>query len=429
MRAGRGGRAIPFAVAGVATIAVAILTVRSDVTIAVGVLGVLLIAPIIIKWPLRTGAAFILSGPILFSTVPVGGMTADNLVSACGTVILGTALMRRLPAVQLSGPLLLPIGIVALLSVSIAAHGTSVLFNVARFIGVALLCVAIYLGTTEDRRSISVILNAIIMISSLIIIAQPITSWPAPWGNVEGEGLRYGGLFGHPNFAAYTLGLFALYQVIRLGPLMKRILLIGPPVAALMLSGSRTAIIAFGIVMLLALVARPRTVWPFVAGSALVAMVVGATFLSRFEDFFQTGGFEGTANAGGWRFIQWQYALDLAPKPNIWGIGWGMSEKYLPQGLGVHNGFLQFYVETGIVGCVIFAAALITAIASTVRSLTATLLWIFAIVTTFFDPVLMYPSSIAVLVTLLSAVYAGDLTRSFHTDSENGQARTWLARI
>ncbi|MEO5319276.1 O-antigen ligase family protein [Arthrobacter sp. CC3] len=356
-------------------------------------------------------------------------MTADNVVSACGAAILGTALMRRFPAVQLSGPLVLPIGIVALLSLSIAAHGADVLFNVARFAGVALLCVAVYLGTAEDRRSISIILNTIVMISSLIIVAQPITSWPAPWGNVEGEGLRYGGLFGHPNFAAYTLGLYALYQVIRLGPLAKRIVLIGPPVAALMLSGSRTAIIVFGIVMLIAVAVRPKTVWPFVAGSALVAVVVGATFLSRFEDFFQTGGFAGTANAGGWRFIQWQHALDLAPRPNIWGIGWGMSEKYLPQGLGVHNGFLQFYVETGIVGCLIFAIALVSAIASTARSLTASLLWVFAIVTTFFDPVLMYPSSIAVLVTILSVTYAKNLSRSPQSDSERLHFKPWLARI
>lgn len=410
MRVFGGARGLWIAAAAT-VLAAALLFVRVHYFIGLGILLVAILGPFIAKWPLRVGGVLVLAGPLFFSTVSFGALTVDNVISAAGTFILGIALLRQVASIQLVGPLVYPAGLTCLLILSIAPHGTDVLFNVARFIGIFLLVAALAVATRPDRHFISVLLNTVIVLSSLIIICQPLTGWPAPWGNVEGEGLRYGGLFGHPNFAAYTLAIFSLYQVIRKGSYAKRFALLLPPLLAMMLSGSRTAIIVFGLVMLFALIARPKTVWPFAAGTAFVAVVAGATFVSRFEEFFQTGGFEGGQNAGGWRIIQWQFAVDLAPSPNVWGIGWGNSEKFLPLGLGVHNGFLQFYVETGIVGSVIFIFALITSIWQTRHSLVSSLLWVFALVTTFFDPVLMYPSSLAILLTLVSLQY-------FHTRAD-----------
>lgn len=344
-------------------------------------------------------------GPLFFTTYSLGPVTADNALSAAGSAILAIAVLRRAAVVQIQGPVIYPLGIVVLLLLSIAPHGVDVVFNVARFAGLALLVLAIQIADPGNRRQISMILNIVVIASAVIILVQPLTNWPAPWGNVEGEGVRYGGLYGHPNFAAYTLAIFSLYQVVRRGSLQKRVTLIIVPLMAMMLSGSRTAIIVFGAVMIFALLIKPKRVWPFALGAALVGIVAGSTFISRFADFFQTGGFEGGANAGGWRIIQWQYALNLAPSPNVWGVGWGNAERLLPLGLGVHNGYLQFYVETGIVGTFIFALVLIITVLNVGRSLPSGLLCCFAVATTMFDPVLMYPSSLAVFLVILSLDY------------------------
>lgn len=204
--------------------------------------------------------------------------------------------------------------------------------------------------------------------------------------------LRYGGLMGHPNFAAYDMlaAVVARFSDTRKLTLRHSVMLL-LLVAATLLTGSRTALIGAALAVVLAVVITPgRFTW--VLSVSWLIPLAGATVLARFAVLI-SGSSQGGISDTGWRVDQWKSALALPHAPfYAIGIGYNRTEQLLANGLAVHSGYVQALVELGLIG-VIGLAALVLVAARGARG--NKLLWptlLYMLVVTSTDPGLLYPS-------------------------------------
>jgi hypothetical protein len=217
--------------------------------------------------------------------------------------------------------------------------------------------------------------------------------------------LRYGGLMGHPNFAAYEMlaAVVARFSDTRkLRPRHSLMLLL--LMAATLLTGSRTALIGAAVAVVLAVIITPARFTWLLSVSWLMPLA-GGTVLARFAILAKGSNSHGVSDTG-WRLDQWRSALALPHAPfYVKGIGYNRTEELLTNGLAVHSGYVQSLVELGLIGVGAFAAIVVIAARDARRN---KLLWpilVYMLAVTSTDPGLLYPS-LAYIFLLMYAIHA-----------------------
>ena len=375
-------------------------------------LGALVLVVVALALPLmivrlRTGWTYVplllVGSAVLLPLLTVAGRPADNYVALAVTAGAFIALLAA--RVCRGTPKLLMVGL-AILSVTAVLSAFSNRPDDAvvalRFASYGVLAAAL---VRLDRRQMVIAQRAVLGLGLVLAASVYATYFGLVtlklYADAEAEGFRVGGLIGHPNFAAYFLGLLLLAQLVLPGfrgprwPVTATVF-----VGAILLTGSRGAVIW----LVLAALCGFRHWWsksPLLLGLAALALAApGSVLIERFASLQASGGLTGQ-NAAGWRFGQWERALDLQDGMGATGLGWTRAQELLPAGLGVHNGYLQVFLELGLLGVL----GLIIVIFALVRlgkgGKVPVAIMVFVLGTTIADPVLLYPPITYLLLVVL----------------------------
>ena len=196
-------------------------------------------------------------------------------------------------------------------------------------------------------------------------------------GYTFARGGRFRGVFGNPNglgiFSALVIALVYLTRDIFPGLFSKSDLrwLVIPALISLILAGSRTSIIAVLIFFIFTRLYRVSPVIGFLAflGTAIISELVASNIVSivgslGLSDFFRIDTLEG----GSGREVAWQLAWQTIQESLWFGRGFAFDEWIMARNQealndlghqgGVHNTYLQIWLNTGIVGLVLFLRAI-----------------------------------------------------------------------
>jgi O-antigen ligase len=352
-----------------------------------------------VRWPRATALTAMTAAPLYLSGFAVGPMTADNVLllfgAALGAIWLLTAPRRGTALVAW------PLSVAVAIAIAAAANHGAGSPGLARFLSLVVLALVLVNSDAAVRARTTAWAEAAVTAGAMVLLVQPFTGFPAPYGTAEGVGERFGGLFGHPNFAAYTVSLVLLYQLYakRFTPL--RVTSSCLLLLALVLTGSRAALLVFVLLLLPALWMRAGRFFGLLVPALAALPFLGTTILTRLESISATGGLTGQ-NASGWRIGQWWQALAATRGHELFGIGWGQTESVLSDQLGAHSTYIQIWLELGRVGAVVCAVGLLILFRVVRRVRVAQILLAYCLVTGISDPVLLYPSCLTVLLLLLS---------------------------
>jgi hypothetical protein len=358
-----------------------------------------------VRWPRATALSAMIAGPMFLSGFPAGPVTLDNVAVLYGTAVgVAWLLTHRRHATPLAA---WPVALALAAFVAAVANGGAGIEGAVRFLSLAVLVLVLAASDAQLRRRAMAWVEIAVTAGALVLVAQPLTGYPDAFGTAEGVGQRFGGLFGHPNFAAYTVCLVLLYQVYARAFTAARTASVAVLLLALVLTGSRAALLVFALLLLPALWLRARRFFALLVPAVVALPFVGTTILTRLQSITATGGLSGQ-NASGWRFGQWEDALQ-ATRGNEWfGIGWGRTTAVLSDSLGAHSTYVQLWLELGRVGTAVAAIGLVLLIRSTRGRRTAQVLLGYAVVTGISDPVLLYPSCLTALLVALSVLLDDD---------------------
>ncbi|MFJ6027576.1 hypothetical protein ACIQCN_08930 [Pseudarthrobacter sp. NPDC092424] len=358
---------------------------------------------IAIRYPQPAALALLLVGPLLTSTFQVGALTVDNIavLAGFGMVVLLAIARRELPFTKWS---LLPLVLAAAIFVTGGINGSPNFEACLRFISLATVpwVVSRFPGQRGPNDQLFMI---VLSLGAGSVLAQPIIGYPLPFKDVENTGLRFGGLFGHPNFAAYSLSLAILYVASMKLNVWRAVFLLCAA-GALMMTGSITAILILAACLGLALAHSFRRLILAALAAAFFLALAGQTLLNRLDFAAETAlGAASGANSGAWRLGQWGRALRLLDGHEEAGIGWGQIPLRIGNGLGAHNAYVQLVVELGWAGALAAGLAVVaTVLMAGRRNRTVLLGWSYVLLTSMSDPVLFYPSSMTVLLFILAAI-------------------------
>ncbi len=238
-------------VPAVVVVAVVAGALTSPLLTAAGALG-LGVLVVSARWPLATGIAFLIAGPMYLSEFEVGPVTLDNVAVLYGSALGVVWLLGR--TWQVPPVAAWPISLALAATVAAVANGGAGATGIVRFASLAVTAVVVANAGPHARRLAAAGLETAVTLGALVLLAQPLTNFPDPyqtWG--EGVGLRYGGLFGHPNFAAYTVSLVLLYQLYTRRFTAWRAASAVVLLLAHVLTGSRAALLVFALLMIPAL--------------------------------------------------------------------------------------------------------------------------------------------------------------------------------
>lgn len=361
----------------------------------------------------------------LLPLVRVGDLTVDNVATLVGLCVLTTLMAlhgnpcppARLRALFI-GFLILAVG--SLLTDLI--RGGSLPLGTARFLSyAAVICVVTEWSPAMRERLQRLVLMVGAMLS-LTILIQSLGFLPA-WLQVEvfdleSDSFRFGGAIGHPNFAAYFLGLciLALTWVRKIGR-GYWIGLLSLFLVGFMLTGARNAALALLAGFLVIAVRRPKTFVLLAMPTIPLFVYVGDDLSQRFVYLLKTGGLDGE-NAAGWRLSHWQQALAHGNESWPFGVGWNRYVEYSSDGLAVHNGYLQVYVELGLAGVIGLPTVMlgILAFCMQLQSRGAVALFIYSVIITVSDPGLFYPPiGLAAILLLVGLSSVAEAPNPLHT--------------
>jgi hypothetical protein len=391
-------------VPAVAVVAVVVAALTSPLLTAAGALGLGVLA-VSVRWPRATALGFVVSGPLFLSGFTAGPMTLDNVAVLYGTAVGVLWLLAR--RWRWSPLAAWPASLAGAAVLAAAANAGAGIPGVVRFASLAVLALLLANSDAAVRARTARWTEAAVTLGALVLIAQPFTGFPDAYGTAEGVGQRYGGLFGHPNFAAYTVSIVVLYQLYTQRFTAWRVASAASLVLALVLTGSRAALLVFVLLLVPALWMRAQRFFALLLPAVAAMPFVGTTILTRLESITATGGLSGQ-NASGWRFGQWQDALEATRGHETWGIGYGRTASVMGDGLGAHSTYVQLWLETGRVGTLIAAVGVVVLIRAARGVRPAQVLLAYAVVTSVSDPVLLYPASLTVLLVLLSRLVLPD---------------------
>lgn len=338
----------------------------------------------------------LLGGPVLGSRFQVGPLTVDNWLSLVGVFLAvgWSVLQRRVPFVRASA---LPLTFAVAVLISGVANDVLSVPSLVRFTGIACIPGLLLQPKGVSAKRARLIALGLLTVGAATVVLQPVLSIIPPYVDPDTGLLRYGGLFGHPNFAACTLSLGILFVVAnpsRWWISGLQLLLLG---SAVLVTGSLGAIGTL-VACLVVLLARSasRLLTAIVVSLGLVA-ASGATLLTRLSAFGAPGD---DRNSLQWRFQRWSDAIGLVRWPNIFGLGWGQVEVLL--GGPAHSAYVAMVVELGFFGLMVVACGLaVTLMASRGERLTVVFL-AFALASSLTDPILFYPSTFATWVYFIA---------------------------
>ncbi|WP_155828386.1 O-antigen ligase family protein [Gordonia polyisoprenivorans] len=369
-----------------------LLNLESETFVLVSVLIVILIS--LLTVPFAIALLLLLAGPVLFSVVDLGPLTLDNAVVVLGSLIALSALWLRGGLPWLRGVFALflyPVMIAVSVVLSGFANGVPWVVPVFRFVSLAL---TVLVAARCSGRVRFAIVRLVLAIGVLSVLVQPIVGFPDAFSDFDGS-VRFGGLFGHPNFASYVIGSFIVFSVAGKSWRTLDVLLCCAGAVAMLLASSQTAILVLVAALSVALIRYPVRAFICFVGAFVVVIMVGGTFTSRIAPLMNTWSFS-SSKSGSWRVGQWQSSLDLARGWNPFGVGWQQTKVLLPDGLGVHSGFVGTYVELGLFGCFVVSMALCQLMFRLRSSTPALLVWIYLTLCAVTDPSVFYPSCVAV---------------------------------
>lgn len=365
-------------------------------------LAVIIAIPVVLLGltrPEQTALIALISSPILLSTFSVGPVTLDNVVTAFGMALamLAAARSDKAPFAGLSG---LPLLVALSVTVTSFLTGTPSIPEVIRFLGLAMVP---WLATRRDvsLTFIRASLLGVTTLGALSLLLQKAIGYPALTRDTETSLLRQGGLFGHPNFAAYCLGLAIILIV--LSPALKRIEISAAALfaAAIVASGARTASVVLAITLVLLLIGRLSRLLALGGLAIPILAVVGPTLFERFAALSNPAGV-GNSNAVTWRINQWSLALQISADERAAGVGFHRTEQLTPNGLGAHNGYIEILVELGFLGVALVALGVALAMSASRSTRVSIGAWTFVLAASLTDPVLLYPSSLLMLLAILA---------------------------
>jgi O-antigen ligase len=216
------------------------------------------------------------------------------------------------------------------------------------------------INTEDPEGRLQILMNinaAVILVMVLFYIAGPL--WPILKGahNPRLYKLPFGLGLQTANGVGRFAGVLALIALSRLRgqELFKRLLwagLLAASVLALALSESRTAILGFIVGSLLVLIANRKFSWLAVVVPGIFFFLYKAWFVWRFKGslenaFFLTG-----------RETTWRKALSISLQSPLAGHGFH-ADRLMIEGEHVHMAYLHSLIQSGIVGALFFAGAMV----------------------------------------------------------------------
>lgn len=226
----------------------------------------------------------------------------------------------------------------------------------------------------EERGSD--IFRDLLMFAGFMILAGFVLELVEP-GYTYQRGGRYRGVFGNPNgLGIFTSLVIALVYIVRdFFPKLfsKNDLrwIVIPAIISLILAGSRTSIIAVLIFFLFTRIYRISPLLGFLAfmGTAIGAELVATNIVSIIQslglsEFFRVE----TLEEGSGRQVAWNLSWNVIQE-NLWfGRGFAFDEWLMAKNQdylndlghqgGVHNTYLQIWLNTGIFGLILFLRAI-----------------------------------------------------------------------
>lgn len=220
-----------------------------------------------------------------------------------------------------------------------------------------------------------------------------------------GEG-RWGGIIGHPNYAAYLGAAVCIVWYSKKQSVLST--------SAFFLTGlatvvtlSRTAILALGLALLVVSLQQKKKVQASILSiSVFLAVLTQSSFaetiVERFSWIASSGGLLGS-NSAGWRALQWTRTIEVIAERQLNPVGWRQSGQYLLSGLPPHNYYLQSLLELGILGlaCSIGFTVILLSGQAALKNFGPSAI---VVLGSFFDAGLLVPSFfIAALVMMLGS--------------------------
>ncbi len=216
-----------------------------------------------------------------------------------------------------------------------------------------------YLGRRPERVKLVI---TCLYLSFIVPAVVGLHQWIAGTGTrFYSDASRVSGTYPHPSsFAIYLLMVIPV-SVMLIGYYegWKRYALIAVmSISTILLVATYTRaawFAALAIVVYLGMRGRPQLL--LAAGVLIVVLLVAVPSVAgRFADLKSTpvNVVPGQAppNSLAWRIEYWQLVLPLADSNPITGIGFGQVQVVEPDKLPPHNGFIEAYVETGVVGLI-----------------------------------------------------------------------------
>ncbi len=350
----------------------------------------------------------ILAGPVLASRYALAGLTLDNWLTIAGAILGVAHLLFRKGAVDFRLAAL-PLALAGTVLLSVLAAGTGDLAAIIRYLSLAVLAIVIVGKNQKIRRHAERGLVVVMTVGAISVLLQPLLpSILPPYIDPDSGSIRLGGLFGHPNFAASSLALFALYVLAsRVSSRKLTILALVLVLPAVLFTSSLGAIVALLVCAAVLLVTRLGRMLVALLLAGVVFALFGSTFVDRIGFFLSS---DTDANSVGWRLRQWSQALELMPQLNFFGVGWGMIETIT--GSPAHNAYLAIVVELGFVGALIVLVGWVVSQLRIGFKRAGIVLGAFVAATSITDPTLYYPS------TLAAYLIVGGLTAAMSSQEE-----------
>jgi hypothetical protein len=247
--------------------------------------------------------------------------------------------------------------------------GVSTLKTISYFL--IFLIIPNYLTKLYREKGPAVLRNLMLFIATILLISliMIITNHSV----VYISGGRYRGILGNPNgFGLFCFLSFILFSTIRylykdLFTRSETIMIFTLLIISLLYTGSRNSIMAVGMFLVFS---KFFKINPFLGLVMAIIMgylveLIGDNFVSiisslGLSDFFRVK----TLNDGSGRYIAWQFAWKQVQNNFFIGKGFGYDEHFMRgnyallskmghQG-GIHNTFLTFWMNFGLVGLIIY---------------------------------------------------------------------------
>jgi hypothetical protein len=206
-----------------------------------------------------------------------------------------------------------------------------------------------YLGNGKAMVDLPLVISTIAVLTIFIDSLFSITQLSL----TESGGGRWGGIIGHPNYAAYVgAAVCVVWYSRKRGVLSTSAFFLTGLATALTLS--RTAILALCLALLLVSLQKKKMGQASILSiSVILAGLVQSNYaepiLERFGWIASSGGLLGS-NSAGWRALQWAKTIEVITERQLNPVGWKQSGQYLLSGLPPHNSYFQSLLELGVLG-------------------------------------------------------------------------------